>query len=118
RGLRDYLRDFGRLEDAPPTHVVLWEHFLVMAVVFGIAEQVIEAMRVKVPQVLSDPGLARTTWWVTPAQGYVSPMAAFSSGFASAARVASSQMSSSSGGGGGFSGGGGGGGGGGGVSAG
>lgn len=117
RGLRDYLRDFSRLNEAPPTHVVLWEHFLVMAVVFGIAEQVIEAMRVRVPQLLSDPALAHTTWWVTSGQGYASPMAAFSSGFASAAQVASSQMSSSSGGGGGFSGGGGGGGGGGGVSA-
>ncbi|MHB1340888.1 MAG: DUF2207 domain-containing protein [Coriobacteriia bacterium] len=117
RGLRDYLRDFSRLDEAPPTHVVLWEHFLVMAVVFGIAEEVIAAMQVKIPQILNDPGLAHTAWWVTSGQGYASPMAAFSSGFASAAQVASSQMSSSSGGGGGFSGGGGGGGGGGGVSA-
>ncbi|MCE5203340.1 MAG: DUF2207 domain-containing protein [Actinomycetia bacterium] len=117
RGLRDYLRDFSRLEEAPPTHIVLWEHFLVMAVVFGIAEEVIKAMRVKVPEIVSDPALARTMWWVTPTHGNVSPATAFTSGFASAAHVASSQMSSSSGGGGGFSGGGGGGGGGGGVSA-
>lgn len=115
RGLRDYLRDFSRLDEAPPTHIILWEHFLVMAVVFGIAEKVIEAMRVKVPQVLADPALAHTVWWMSSGPGYVSPASAIAGGFASAASIASSQMSSSSGGGGGFSGGGGGGGGGGGA---
>ena len=107
RGLRDYLRDFSRLNEAPPTHVVLWEHFIVMAVVFGIAEQVIEALRVRVPEIANDPTFARTAWWVTaPHAGGVSPMNALSTGFTSAAQVATSQMSSSSGGGGGFSGGG------------
>ncbi|KAF0208404.1 MAG: hypothetical protein FD171_887 [Actinobacteria bacterium] len=100
RGLRDYLRDFSRLDEAPPTHIVLWEHFLVMAVVFGIAEKVIEAMRVKIPQVMNDPGLAHTVWWVSGGAGYISPASAISGGFASAASVASSAMSSSSGGGG------------------
>ena len=113
RGLRDYLRDFSRLNEAPPTHVVLWEHFIVMAVVFGIAEQVIEALRVRVPEIANDPTFARTAWWVTaPHMGGTSPASALSTGFTSAAQVATSQMSSSSGGGGGFSGGGGGGGGG------
>lgn len=118
RGLRDYLKDFSHLNEAPPLSVILWERFLVVAVVFGIAEQVIEAMRVKIPQVVEDPAFQTSYWW---AYGYggggISPVGALSSGFASATSVASSAMSSASGGGGGFSGGGGFGGGGGGFGA-
>lgn len=113
RALKRYLEDFSRLDEAPPTHVVLWEHFLVLAVVFGIAEKVIETLRVKAPQVLEDPALAHAAWWATPQPGFGSPASVVTSGFASASQIASSQMSSASGGGGGFSGGGGGGGGGG-----
>jgi uncharacterized membrane protein len=108
-GLRNYLRDFSRLNEAPPASVVLWNQFLVLAVVFGIAEQVIEQMKVVVPQVVSDPYFATTYWWVASGTGYGSPIGSLSSGFTSAASVASSTLSSSSGGGGGFSGGGGGG---------
>lgn len=108
-GLRNYLRDFSRLSEAPPASVVLWNQFLVLAVVFGIAEQVIEQMKVVVPQVVSDPYFATTYWWVASGTGYGSPISSLSTGFTSAASVASSTLSSSSGGGGGFSGGGGGG---------
>jgi uncharacterized membrane protein len=118
RGLRDYLRDFSRLDEQPPTGIVLWERFLVLAVVFGIAEQVIEAMRLKLPEILADPGMQTAYWWAYAGHGYgTSPMSALGSGLTSATSIATSQMSSASGGGGGFSGGGGGGGGGGGVSA-
>jgi uncharacterized membrane protein len=90
---------------------------LVLAVVFGIAEEVINSLRVKAPEILEDPGI-RTAYWLTyPAYGMgTSPISQVQSGVVSAASVARSQMSST-GGGGGFSGGGGGGGGGGGVSA-
>ncbi|MDO8915743.1 MAG: DUF2207 domain-containing protein [Coriobacteriia bacterium] len=108
-GLRNYLRDFSRLSEAPPASVVLWNQFLVLAVVFGIAEQVIAQMKVVVPQVVSDPYFATTYWWVASGTGYGSPISSLSGGFTSAASVASSTLSSSSGGGGGFSGGGGGG---------
>ncbi|MDH4139184.1 MAG: DUF2207 domain-containing protein [Coriobacteriia bacterium] len=117
-GVRNYIRDFSRLDEAPPQHVKLWEHFLVLAVVFGIAKEVIEQMRVRIPDVVNDPHFQTTYWWVYSSGSYQdSPVGALQSGFTSAASIASSQMSSSSGGGGGFSGGGGGGGGGGGVSA-
>jgi len=108
-GLRNYLRDFSRLQEAPPASVILWNQFLVLAVVFGIAEQVIEQMKVVVPQVVSDPTFATTYWWIASGPGYASPISSLSSGFTSAASVASSTLSSASGGGGGFSGGGGGG---------
>lgn len=110
KGLRDYLHDFSRLNEAPPMHVILWERFLVLAVVFGIAEQVIEALRVKAPEVVNDPTFAPTYWWIasSDASGHT-PISAVQAGFASASQIAHSEMSSASGGGGGFSGGGGGG---------
>ena len=54
-GLRNYMRDFGRMQEKPPTAVVLWEQYLVLAIVFGIADQVIKDMQVAVPEVVNDP---------------------------------------------------------------
>jgi uncharacterized membrane protein len=108
RGLRNYMRDFGRMQEKPPTAVVLWEQYLVLATVFGMADEVIAAMKVKVPEVMQDPAFSTTMWWVGAHEmGAQSFASAFSSGFAAATAA-----SSPSGGGGGFSGGGGGGGGG------
>ena len=118
--LERYLKDFGRLDEKPPEAVVLWEKFLIYAVVFGIADQVTKAMTVKVPEVVNDPAF-RTPyllWWGMP--GDHAGMSAFNeigSSFSQAVSVATSSSSSGSGGGGGFSGGGGGGGGGGGFGA-
>ena len=118
--LERYLKDFGRLDEKPPDAVVLWEQFLIYAVVFGIADQVAKAMTVKVPEVVNDPAF-RTPyilWWGMPGDG--AGLSAFSEiheSFGQAVSVATSSSSSGSGGGGGFSGGGGGGGGGGGFGA-
>ncbi len=118
--LERYLKDFGRLQEKPPDAVVLWEQFLIYAVVFGIADQVAKAMTVKVPEVVSDPAF-RTPyilWWGMPGEG--GGLSAFNEmhqSFSQAVSVATSSSSSGSGGGGGFSGGGGGGGGGGGFGA-
>jgi uncharacterized membrane protein len=118
--LERYLKDFGRLDEKPPDAIVLWEQFLIFAVMFGIADQVAKAMTVKIPEVVNDPGF-RTPyilWWGMP--GGVSGLSAFSEmhqSFSQAVSVATSSSSSGSGGGGGFSGGGGGGGGGGGFGA-
>jgi uncharacterized membrane protein len=118
--LERYLKDFGRLDEKPPDAVVLWEKFLIYAVVFGIADRVTKAMTVKVPEVVDDPAF-RTPyllWWGMP--GDSAGMSAFNeigSSFSQAVSVATSSSSSGSGGGGGFSGGGGGGGGGGGFGA-
>ena len=116
RALRDYLKDFSRLNEAPPASVILWNRFLVLAVVFGIADEVIKQLHDVAPQIVSDPGFQTTYWWVySTGLGQPSPVSSLQSGFLSASQVATSQMSSSSGGG--FSGGGGGGFGGGGFSA-
>ncbi len=117
QGLYNYMRDFGRLQEKPPEAVVLWESYLVLAVVFGIAHKVADQMGVRVPEVLADPAFHGTYGWAFAASGQFSghSFTTFSSGFGAA--VAAGTPSSSGGGGlsggGGFSGGGGGGGGGG-----
>ncbi len=119
--LERYLKDFGRLQEKPPDAIVLWEQFLIFAVVFGIADQVAKAMTVKVPEVVNDPAF-RTPyllWWGMPGEGGggLSAFNELHQSFSQAVSVATSSSSSGSGGGGGFSGGGGGGGGGGGFGA-
>ena len=117
--LERYLKDFGRLQEKPPDAVVLWEAFLVYAVVFGIADQVTRAMTVKAPDVIGDPAF-RTSyfiWFVSPGDGGMAAFSEMHQSFSEAVSVATSSSSSGSGGGGGFSGGGGGGGGGGGFGA-
>jgi uncharacterized membrane protein len=117
--LERYLKDFGRLQEKPPDAVILWEQFLVYAVVFGIADEVTKAMTVKVPEVVDDPAF-RTgyfIWFAAPGDGGVAAFSEMHESFAAAVSVATSSSSSGSGGGGGFSGGGGGGGGGGGFGA-
>jgi uncharacterized membrane protein len=117
--LERYLKDFGRLQEKPPDAVVLWEQFLVYAVVFGIADEVVKAMTIKVPTVIDDPAF-RTgyfIWFASPGDGGVAAFNEMHQSFNAAVSVATSSSSSGSGGGGGFSGGGGGGGGGGGFGA-
>ena len=94
RALYRYLRDFGRLDEKPPAAAVLWERYLVMAVVFGIATQVIEQMHVTVPEVAADPAFTSVFWFTTPAfastAGGVGPALSSFTGGVSAAVAASS----------------------------
>jgi uncharacterized membrane protein len=122
-GLKRFLKDFSQLQDAPSGHMALYERYLVAAVALDVADELIEALRVRIPEVANDPTFA--TWYVGSRVGGVSGFSGigdFSSGFAGATassfRPPPSSSSSSGGGfGGGFSGGGGGGGGGGGFGA-
>lgn len=111
--LRRWLKDFTRLEEAVPRDVVLWNRLLVMAVVLGVAEEVIKQLKMSVPELLEDPYLARTYGWY-----YLGPrgraISSFHNSYSSAhsvssAALAASERSSGGGGGGGFSFGGGGG---------
>lgn len=122
-GLKRFLKDFSQLEDAPAGHMALYERYLVAAVALGVADELVEALEVRMPEVAGDPGFA--PWYVgtrTGARvGAFHSIGDFGSGFSSATASAfrPPSSSSSSGGGfsGGFSGGGGGGGGGGGFGA-
>jgi uncharacterized membrane protein len=114
-GLRRYLKDFSQLEDAPSGHLILYERYLVAAVALGVADELIEALQVKIPEVADDPTFA--TWYIGPRAHMYTNLGDFSSGFAVAAASSFRPPASSSSSGGGFSGGGGGGGGGGGFGA-
>ena len=111
--LRRWLKDFTRLEEAVPRDVVLWNRLLIMAVVLGVADEVIKQLRMVAPELLNDVALASTYGWYY-GHGPSMPMRSFSEAAAAAHSVSTAALSSSSdsgggGGGGGFSGGGGGG---------
>ncbi len=114
--LRNWLKEFTKLDEAVPDDVVLWNRLLVMAVVLGVSKEVIRQLKVALPQVVEDPSLMSTYGWCYYDGRYSSraPSAVFTKGFESAhhvseAALAASSDSSSGGGGGGFSSGGGGG---------
>lgn len=122
KALRQFLKDFSRLHEAPPQSLILWEKFLVYAVTLGVAKEVIEALKIVIPQIAGDEGYNTFAPWYVASAGY-SGLDSFGSGLSdmsdgltaglSAAQIAATPESSGSGGGGGSSGGGGGGGGGG-----
>ena len=111
--LKRWLKDFTRLEEAIPQDVVLWNRLLVMAVVLGVADEVIKQLKMVAPELLASTALSSTYGWYY-AGGPSAPMRSFTKAAASAhsvsaAKLASSSSSSGGGGGGGFSSGGGGG---------
>lgn len=112
--LKRWLCDFTRLDEAVPTDVVLWNRLLVMAVALGVADKVIEQLKIAVPTVIDDPNFMPVYGWYAYGVGGVPPIATFAGVADRAHKVslssdAASTFSSASGGGGGFSGGGGGG---------
>jgi uncharacterized membrane protein len=116
--LREYLRDFSRLDEAPVGHLELWEHYLVAAVALGVSEELMRGLEVHYPEVVEGQGGAGfAPWYVAAHHGQIGEMGSFGSSFGAAAVSSFTPSSSGSGGGGGFSGGGGGGGGGGGFGA-
>ena len=116
KALRNWLKDFTRLGEAIPTDVVLWNRLLVMAVVLGVADEVIKQLETVLPEVLHSEYLSNTYGWcyVSSSSNYTNPANTVTNAVSSAhsvstASVAGSSWSSGGGGGGGFSGGGGGG---------
>jgi uncharacterized membrane protein len=108
---RRYLTDFPRLQEAPPATLELWERFLVYGIAFGIAERVLQAAHLHMPEEMHDRS---TIYWISPNGDLGSGASALaigdlSSGFGSALAPPSSGAGGSFGGGGGGRGGGGGG---------
>ncbi len=113
-GVRNYLRDFSQLADAPVGHLILWERYLVYAAALGVSDQLAQGLATRIP---AEEQANFAPWYVGMHSGAgYSSIGDFSSGIATTTS-SFSPPSSSSGGGGGFSGGGGGGGGGGGIGA-
>jgi hypothetical protein len=111
-GLRKYLKDFSRLEDAPVGHLVLWERYLVYAVALGVSADLVRGLASRLPSVLADPAFSG---WYAGTHGRFDGFDRIET--TSGSSFVSAATPNSSGGGGGFSGGGGGGGGGGGFGA-
>lgn len=112
--LKRWLCEFTRLKEAVPQDVILWNKLLVLAVVLGVADQVIRQLKVAMPELLENPEFLPTYGWYMGYGGMPAPADTFTQAYNSAAQVsmaqlASSTMSSGGGFGGGFSGGGGGG---------
>ncbi|HNZ50046.1 MAG TPA: DUF2207 domain-containing protein [Bacilli bacterium] len=49
KAFRQFLLDFGRMEDYPIPGVVVWEHYLVYATSLKVADKVMEQLEVKLP---------------------------------------------------------------------
>ena len=119
-GLRRFLKDFSRLDEAQSGDLIIYERYLVAAVALGVADELVQGLTTRFPEVANNPGFA--TWYVAGSMDHAlmgpsfAGLGSFDSSVGSTT-VAFTPPSSSSGGGGGFSGGGGGGGGGGGFGA-
>lgn len=57
KAFKQFLMDFGRFDEKVLPEIILWEHFLVYATVFGIAEKVAKQMKLKIEQMGVDASL-------------------------------------------------------------
>ena len=114
RALKRWLEDFTNLGEAVPGDVVLWNKLLVMAVAFGVSDEVLRELADAVPRdVRGDDAtgyIYPVYWWCYPHGRLGSPTSSLDHAYReTVAQVAESANSSGAGFGGGFSGGGGGG---------
>lgn len=114
KALKRWLEDFTNLDEAVPDDLILWNKLLVLAVAFGVSEDILQQLASAVPEDrrLNDDGtyVYPVYWWCYSHGGIGSPMEEAGGAYRDTIRALSSSSSSSSGGfGGGFSGGGGGG---------
>lgn len=114
QALERWLEDFTNLDEAVPDDLILWNKMLVLAVAFGVSDEVLRRLADAVPADLREDenGMCYypSYWWYYRHGSLHSPMSAMHDAYqATVAELASSSDSSGSGFGGGFSGGGGGG---------
>lgn len=53
-GFKNFMQDFSKLNEREIPEIALWEHYLVYATAFGIANKVIKQLKVKYPQMMDD----------------------------------------------------------------
>ena len=100
---RRYLADFSRLDEAPSISLALWDRFLIYAITFGVAEEVLEQARLHAPPDLEQ----RSSIYWFGHYGYTGGHTENAFAGLESALTGAFSPPSSSGGGGGFSGGGG-----------
>ena len=118
--LRRWFKDFSALDERLPTDVKVWGEMMVYAYILGVADEAIKALRMRMPEVVEDPGFTPVYYWMMPhyygagpaAAAMGSPMDAFAAMQANtidtaraAVSAAAGNFSSAGGFGGGFSGG-------------
>lgn len=54
KGFERYLKDFGKLNEKPAESIIIWEHYLVYATVFGIASKVLKQIEITIPNLYQD----------------------------------------------------------------
>lgn len=114
QALERWLEDFTNLDDAVPGDLILWNKMLVLAVAFGVSDEVLRQLADAVPvdRRVDENGMYYypSYWWYYSHGSLHSPMSEMHDVYqATVAELASSSNSSAGGFGGGFSGGGGGG---------
>ena len=101
KGLKKYMQEFSLLDKREVPEIAIWEHFLVFATAFGIADKVLEQLKIVYPD------MENTINVNTYPYMYLMVHTDFSRSFSnSISNSMSTAYSSASGGGGGFSGGG------------
>ena len=108
-GLRNYLLHFSKIQEKDVPALILWEKYLVYATVFGIADKVLEQLKVVYPEMLDENYMLAHNYTYLYFMAHSPNTSLFSSINNSISSTYGSIYSSGSGGGGGFSGGGGGG---------
>lgn len=114
QALERWLEDFTNLDEAVPDDLILWNKMLVLAVAFGVSDEVLRQLADAVPvdRRVDENGMYYypSYWWYYSHGSLHSPMSEMHDAYqATVAELASSSDSSAGGFGGGFSGGGGGG---------
>jgi len=59
---RRFLLHFSKLDRSTVPSLVVWEHYLVYAVVLGVAKQVIDQLALVFPRLVEDPTFNQTSW--------------------------------------------------------
>jgi uncharacterized membrane protein len=59
---RRFLLHFSKMDQSTVPALVVWEHYLVYAVVLGVAKQVIDQLAIVFPRMEQDPTFNQTSW--------------------------------------------------------
>ena len=60
KAFKNFLNDFGNFEVKELPEVILWERYLVYAIIFGLASKVQKEMNVKIKEIESMPNMSST----------------------------------------------------------
>ncbi|MBN1923887.1 MAG: DUF2207 domain-containing protein [Nanoarchaeota archaeon] len=55
---KKFLKDYSLLKEHPPQSIIMWEQFLVYAIILGVADNVIKVMKLQVPDFAKNSNMA------------------------------------------------------------